>query len=84
MFARIENPFNRVEFSSNHSNVLYLDAVGSLLDLCSDKDEQVKATCEASLVRISNRSPNELITFIIAYKKKTQKITDSCVAVILR
>jgi pullulanase/glycogen debranching enzyme len=84
MFARLENPFNKVEFGSNKSNNFYLDAVASLLDLTGDKDETVRATCEASLVRVSSRSPNEVINFIIAHKKKTLKPVDSVVAVILR
>jgi hypothetical protein len=84
MFTRIENPFNRPDLRNNQSNVIYLDAIGNLLDLCNDKDDQVKGVCEASLVRIASRNPNELINYVINYKKKTQKISDHIIAVILR
>lgn len=84
MFARIENPFNRPDVKNNQSIVIYLDAVGNLLDLCNDKDDQVKGVCEASLVRIASRNPNELVDYVIVYKKKTQKIGDQTVAVTLR
>ncbi|XP_070495465.1 maestro heat-like repeat-containing protein family member 1 isoform X2 [Chironomus tepperi] len=59
-------------------------AIGSLLDLCNDKDDQVKGVCEASLVRIASRNPNELINYVINYKKKNQKISEQTIAVILR
>lgn len=81
MFAKLVNPFNKVIF---FSNATYLGAVEKLLDLCNDKDDQVKAICEASLVRISSRNPNEVINFIIQYKKKNSKIHESIVGVILR
>ena len=84
MFARIENPFNRPDLRNNQSVVIYLDAVGNLLDLCNDKDDQVKGVCEASLVRIASRNPNELINYVINYKKKNQKISEHIIAVILR
>lgn len=84
MFARLENPFNRPDLRNNQSVVIYLDAVGNLLDLCNDKDDQVRGVCEASLVRISSRNPNELINYVINYKKKNQKISESIIAVILR
>ncbi|KAG5684005.1 hypothetical protein PVAND_013258 [Polypedilum vanderplanki] len=67
---------------SPHKNLE--NAVSSLLDLTNDKDDTVRATCEASLVRISNRNPNEVIDFIIAYKKKNPKQNDSTIAVVLR
>lgn len=84
MFARIENPFNRPDLRNNQSIVIYLDAIGNLLDLCNDKDDQVKGVCEASLVRIASRNPNELINYVISYKKKNQKISENIIAVILR
>jgi hypothetical protein len=84
MFARLENPFNRPDLRNNQSVVIYLDAVGNLLDLCTDKDDQVKGVCEASLVRIASRNPNELINYVINYKKKNQKISENVIAVILR
>jgi len=84
MFARLENPFNRPDLRNNQSVVIYLDAVGNLLDLCNDKDDQVRGVCEASLVRISSRNPNELINYVINYKKKNQKISENIIAVILR
>lgn len=84
MFRKIENPFNKPEIKVNSAFSFYLDAIQNLLDGLSDKDEQVKAVCEASLVRIANRHPNEIINYSIAYKKKTPKIADPIVAVILR
>lgn len=84
MFAKLENPFNRLDSRNNQSTVVYLGAVGNLLDLCNDKDDQVKGVCEASLVRIASRNPNELINYVITYKKKNQKIGDHITAVILR
>jgi hypothetical protein len=83
MFNKIENPFNKPELNSK-SSLIYLDAIQSLLEGLNDKDDQVKGVCEASLIRIANRHPNDIINFIIAYKKKTPKISDKDSAVILR
>jgi hypothetical protein len=84
MFNRIENPFNKPEISNSPSLLHYTDAVKNLLEGLNDKDDQVKGVCEASLIRIANRHPNDIINFIIAYKKKTPKISDKETAVILR
>lgn len=84
MFRKIENPFNKPEIKQNSHLSWYLDAIQNLLDGLSDKDDQVKGVCEASLIRIANRHPNEIINFSIGYKKKTPKIADPIVAVILR
>lgn len=81
MFNRIENPFNRpikINFS------FYADAATKLLDSLSDKDEQVKATAEASLIKIADKKPDEIILFVCDYKKKNTKLSDSINAVILR
>lgn len=84
MFKKIENPFNKIDVTKDSSLINYSDAIQHLLDGLNDKDDQVKAVCEASLIRIANRHPNDIINLIIAYKKKTQKIPDPNVAVILR
>lgn len=84
MFKKIENPFNKPEITKDSSLLHYADAIQNLLDGLNDKDDQVKAVCEASLIRIANRKPNDIIHLIIAYKKKISKIQDSIVAVILR
>lgn len=84
MFRKIENPFNKPQVTQNSSLSFYLDAIQNLLEGLGDKDDQVKAVCEASLIRIANRHPNEIINFTIGYKKKTAKIADPIVAVILR
>ena len=84
MFRKIENPFNKPEVTKDHSLIHYTDAIQNLLDGLNDKDDQVKAVCEASLIRIANRHPNDIINLIIAYKKKTPKTADPIVAVILR
>lgn len=84
MFKKFENPFNKPEVTKDISLIHYTDAIQHLLDGLNDKDDQVKAICEASLIRIANRHPNDIINLIIAYKKKTPKIQDSIVAVILR
>lgn len=80
MFNQIGNPFNRP--INNLSP--YLDAVGRLLDSLADKDEQVKATAEASLIKISDKNPDDIILFVCEYKKKNPKLVDSVIAVILR
>jgi hypothetical protein len=86
MFNRIENPFNKP--SANNDNSYYLAAVAQLLDSLSDKDEQVKATAEASLIKIADKKPDEIILFVCDYKKKSSKLSeksaDPITAVILR
>lgn len=84
MFSRLENPFNRPDAKTDQYILICLDAIGNLLNLCNDKDDQVKGVCEASLLKISSRNPNELISYVINYKKKNQKISDHVVSVILR
>lgn len=81
MFNRIENPFNRpIKINSS----FYTDAATKLLEALSDKDEQVKATAEASLIKIADKKPDEIIIFVCDYKKKNTKLADSINAVILR
>ena len=58
----------------------------NLLDTLSveKQDEQVKATVESSLAKISNRKADEVISYFCDYKKKNPKLSDGVVAVILR
>lgn len=81
MFNKIENPFNRPV--ANDSSY-YLDVVFQLLDSLNDKDDQVRATAEASLIKIADKKPDEIVLFVCDYKKKTAKLTDPAIAVILR
>lgn len=80
MFNKIENPFNRPV--ANDSS--YLDVVFQLLDSLNDKDDQVRATAEASLIKIADKKPDEIVLFVCDYKKKAAKLTDQAIAVILR
>lgn len=84
MFRKIENPFNKPEVTKNSSLYWYSAAIQNLIDGLSDKDDHVKGVCEASLIRIANRHPNEIVNYAIGYKKKSSKIPDTIVAVILR
>lgn len=81
-FNRIENPFNKkiIDDSTRH----YIDAVTHLLDTLSDKDKEVKIVTEASLIKIADKKPDEIILFICEYKKKNPKLPDSIIAVTLR
>jgi hypothetical protein len=60
------------------------DPVQSLLDTLNDKDEEVKATVESALLRISEKRTDELLQVLCRYKKNTPKLTESSSAVILR
>lgn len=80
MFNRFDNPFNKPVNESSH----YLDAAFQLLDSLNDKDDQVKATAEASLIKIADKKPDEIIQFVCDYKKKNPKLPDTVIAVILR
>lgn len=80
-FHKLENPFDRpVAYDSSS----YLDVVFQLLDSLNDKDDQVRATAEASLVKIADKKPDEIVLFVCDYKKKAAKLTDPAIAVILR
>lgn len=82
MFNNIHfNPFDKpIANLSSH----YTDAVFHLLDSLSDKDDQVKALAEASLIKIADKKPDEVILFVCDYKKKNQKLPDPTIAAILR
>jgi ABC-type Fe3+-hydroxamate transport system substrate-binding protein len=82
MFRKIENPFDKP--SPNVTFKYILDSVFHLLDSLSDKDDQVKTTAEASLIKIADKKPDEVILFVSEYKKKNPKLTDQIIAVILR
>lgn len=81
MYNQLENPFNR---QVSNKNVCYIDAVSHLLEALGDKDEQVKAAAEASLIKIGDKKPDEVILFVCEYKKKNSKLSDSVIAVVLR
>jgi hypothetical protein len=81
MFNKIENPFNR---PVNNVSTYYLDAAFQLLDSLNDKDEQVKGIAEASLIKIADKKPDDIILFVCDYKKKNPKLSDPTIAVILR
>lgn len=82
MSKRFENPFNKktIDDSCRH----YIDAVTHLLDSLSDKEKEVKNVSEASLIKIADKKPDEIILFICDYKKKNPKLQDSIIAVTLR
>lgn len=82
MFAKIGNPFDKP--LPNVTFKYYLDSVFHLLDALNDKDDQVKTTAEASLLKIADKKPDEVILFVSDYKKKNPKLTDQSIAVILR
>ena len=78
---KIENPFNkRVTDSSRY----FLESANCLLDSLNDKDDLVRSTAEDSLVKIADKKPDEVIVFVCEYKKKSGKLSDGIVAVILR
>lgn len=82
-YNKLENPFNKPTANNNDSS-RYLDAAFQLLDSLNDKDEQVKAIAEASLLKIADKKPDEVILFVCDYKKKNPKLIDPVIAVILR
>jgi hypothetical protein len=81
MSFKIENPFNK---PVSGVTSYYLDAAFQLLDSLNDKDEQVKAIAEASLIKIADKKPDDIILFVCDYKKKNPKLSDPTIAVILR
>lgn len=82
MFTNVHNnPFNK-PFSNENS--YYADAVFNLLDSLGDKDDQVKARAEVSLIKIADKKPDEVILYVCDYKKKNPKLPDLTIAVILR
>lgn len=82
MFNRIENPFNRPKV--DESSRYILESANHLLDSLNDKDEQVRAMAEASLIKIADKKPDEVIVFVCDYKKKNPKLPDGVIATILR
>lgn len=82
MFNRIENPFNKS--TTNDGSRYVLESANQLLDTLGDKDEQVKAVAEGSLIKIADKKPDEVIVFVCDYKKKNPKLSDAVIAVILR
>lgn len=81
MFTQITNPFNK---PTTDAKSCYLDAVERLLDSLNDKDDQVKALAEVSLIKIADKKPDEVILFVCDYKKKNPKLADPIIAVVLR
>lgn len=79
-FNKIKNPFNKP--SIVHSSRHYIDCVTRLLDSLLDDD--VKIIAEASLIKIADKKPDEIVLFICDYKKKNPKMLDSTIAVTLR
>lgn len=82
-YNRIENPFNK-PLTNRDDCSRFIDAAFQLLDALNDKDEQVKASSEAALIKIADKKPDEVILFVCDYKKKNPKLTDPVIAVILR
>lgn len=80
LFNRIQNPFNKPSIldSSRH----YIDCVTRLLDSLLDDD--VKTIAEASLIKIADKKPDEIVLFICDYKKRNPKLAESIIAVTLR
>ena len=68
----------------NKLSSYYADAVFNLLDSLNDKDDQVKTIAEASLIKIADKKPDEVILIVCDYKKKNPKLSDPTIAVILR
>lgn len=81
MFRKIENPFNK---PNTNKDCYYLAAANQLLESLCDKDDQVKAVAEASLIKIADKKPDEVIIFVCDYKKKSGKLADATSAVLLR
>lgn len=78
---KIENPFNKREINSSR---YLLESANCLLDTLNDKDEEVRSTAEDSLIKIADKKPDDVIVFVCEYKKKSGKLSDGVVAVILR
>jgi maestro heat-like repeat-containing protein family member 1 len=55
-----------------------------LLDTLADKDEEVKATIESSLLRIAEKRTDELLQVLCEFKKNTPKLSECSTAIILR
>lgn len=79
---KIENPFNKP--LTDKSSQYVLDSANQLLETLNDKDEQVRATAEAALIKIADKKPDEVIVFVCEFKKKNGKLSDANIAVILR
>jgi hypothetical protein len=76
------NPFNKPSIFDSSRYIL--DSANHLLDTLNDKDEQVRAVAEASLLKIADKKPDEVIVFVCDYKKKNPKLSDVTIAVVLR
>lgn len=58
--------------------------VNSLLDSLGEKDEQLRSTTEASLIRIAKRRHDEIVEVFCEYRKKYPKLGDAQSSIILR
>ncbi|KFB39654.1 AGAP000273-PA-like protein [Anopheles sinensis] len=58
--------------------------VNSLLDSLNDKDELLRSTTEASLIRIAKRRHDEIVEVLCEYRKKHPKLGDTHTLIILR
>uniref|UniRef100_A0A182PSV0 HEAT repeat protein n=1 Tax=Anopheles epiroticus TaxID=199890 RepID=A0A182PSV0_9DIPT len=58
--------------------------VNSLLDSLNDKEELLRSTTEASLVRIAKRRHDEIVEVFCEYRKKHPKLGDTHTLIILR
>uniref|UniRef100_A0A182W5M5 Uncharacterized protein n=1 Tax=Anopheles minimus TaxID=112268 RepID=A0A182W5M5_9DIPT len=58
--------------------------VNSLLDSLNDKEELLRSTTEASLIRIAKRRHDEIVEVFLEYRKKHPKLGDTHTLIILR
>uniref|UniRef100_A0A182KBM8 HEAT repeat protein n=1 Tax=Anopheles christyi TaxID=43041 RepID=A0A182KBM8_9DIPT len=58
--------------------------VNSLLDSLNDKEELLRSTTEASLIRIAKRRHDEIVEVFCEYRKKHPKLGDTHTLIILR
>uniref|UniRef100_A0A182QHL8 Uncharacterized protein n=1 Tax=Anopheles farauti TaxID=69004 RepID=A0A182QHL8_9DIPT len=58
--------------------------VNSLLDSLTDKEELLRSTTEASLIRIAKRRHDEIVEVFCEYRKKHPKLSDTHNQIILR
>lgn len=62
----------------------FIAIVNSLLDTLGEKDEQLRSTTEASLIRIAKRRHDEIVEVFCEYRKKHPKLGDAQASIILR
>lgn len=65
-------------------NFSFQGGLFNLLEALSDKDDMVKGTAEASIIKIADRKPDDTLLVLCEYKKSAQKLQDPLLAVILR